>query len=117
MLTLFEESFKTFEEKKLLINHIELKMTASLLSLNLKSRYGARNRFQEPSLELSSQDTWAGGPVRQPYANLVAPIAGLKLPALYTSTLFCCWFYNCGPKSTFLFSVLYLGSNPEDNRM
>ncbi len=26
-------------------------------SRNLKSRYGARNRFQEPSLELSSQAT------------------------------------------------------------
>ncbi len=46
----------------------------------LKSRYGARNRFQEPSLELSSQATKAGGPVRQPYAYLVpiAPIARLK---------------------------------------
>jgi hypothetical protein len=50
---------------------------------NLKSRYGARNRFQKPSLELSSQATLAGGPVRQTYANLVPrPIAGLKLPAL-----------------------------------
>jgi hypothetical protein len=37
----------------------------------LKSRYGARNRFQEPSLELSSQATWAGGPVRQTCAYLV----------------------------------------------
>jgi hypothetical protein len=27
------------------------------LSRNLKSRYGERNRFQEPSLELSSQAT------------------------------------------------------------
>ncbi len=27
------------------------------LSRKLKSRYGARNRFQEPSLELSSQAT------------------------------------------------------------
>ncbi len=53
------------------------------LSRNLKSRYGARNRFQEPSMELSSQATQAGGPVRQSYAYLVpiAPIAGLKLPA------------------------------------
>ncbi len=40
-------------------------------SRNLKSRYGARNRFQEPSLELSGQATEAGGPVRQPYAYLI----------------------------------------------
>jgi len=40
-------------------------------SRKLKSRYGARNRFQEPSLELSSKATLAGGPVRQPYAYLV----------------------------------------------
>ena len=39
---------------------------------NLKSRYGARNQFQEPSLESSSQATKPGGPVRQPYAYLVA---------------------------------------------
>jgi hypothetical protein len=50
-------------------------------SRKLKSRYGARNRFQEPSLELSSQATQAGGPVRQPYAYLVlALIAGVKFP-------------------------------------
>jgi hypothetical protein len=30
-----------------------------------ESRYGARNRFQEPNLEFSSPSTW---PVRQPYA-------------------------------------------------
>ncbi len=29
-----------------------------------ESRHGARSRFQEPSLELSSQATWTGGPVR-----------------------------------------------------
>jgi hypothetical protein len=40
-------------------------------SRKLKFRYGARNRFQEPSLELSSQATYAVGPVRQPYAYLV----------------------------------------------
>jgi hypothetical protein len=40
----------------------------------LKSRYGARNRFQEPSLELSS------GPVRQPFAYLVpSPHSGTKV--------------------------------------
>jgi len=37
----------------------------------LKSLYGERNRLQEPSLELSSQATKAGGQVRQPYAYLV----------------------------------------------
>ncbi len=40
-------------------------------SRKLTSRYGARNQFQEPSLEQSSQATEAGGPVRQPYAYLV----------------------------------------------
>jgi hypothetical protein len=50
------------------------------LTRKLKSRYGARNRFQAPSQELSSQ---AGGPVRQPYAYLIpSPIVGLKLPTL-----------------------------------
>ncbi len=44
-----------------------LKITTQ--SRKLQSRYGARNRFQEPSLELSIQAT--GGPVRQPYAYLV----------------------------------------------
>ncbi len=36
-----------------------LKLYTALIrqSRNLKSRYGARNRFQEPSLELSSQAT------------------------------------------------------------
>ncbi len=49
-------------------------------SRKLKSRYGARNRFHEPSLELSSQATWAGGPVRQPYAYLVpSPHSGTKV--------------------------------------
>ncbi len=40
-------------------------------SRKLKSRYGPMNQFQEPSLEMSSQATQAGGPVRQPYAYLV----------------------------------------------
>ncbi len=45
-----------------------------------KSRYGARNRFQEPSLELSSQATEAGRPVRQPYAYLIpSPHSGTKV--------------------------------------
>ncbi len=49
-------------------------------SRKLKSHYGARNRFQEPSLELSSQATQAGGPVRQPYAYLVpSPHSGTKV--------------------------------------
>ena len=38
-----------------------------------KSRYGARNRFQEPSLELRGQATQAGGLVRHdnPHACLL----------------------------------------------
>jgi hypothetical protein len=36
------------------------------LSQKLKSRYGARNRFQESSLEMSSQDSKADGPERNP---------------------------------------------------
>ena len=49
-------------------------------SRKLKSRYGARNQFQEPSLELSGQATKAGGPVRQPYAYLgPSPHSGTKV--------------------------------------
>jgi hypothetical protein len=49
-------------------------------SRKLKSRYGARNQFQEPSLELSSQATEAGGPVREPYSYLVpSPHSGTKV--------------------------------------
>ncbi len=63
----------------LLLNKLLLLHTAEL-SRKLKSRYGARNRFQEPSLELSSQDTQAGGPVRQHYAYLVpSPHSGTKV--------------------------------------
>ncbi len=58
------------------------KSQQSQQSWKLKSRYEARIRFQEPSLELISQATLAGGPVRQPYAWFLAPIAGLKLPSL-----------------------------------
>jgi hypothetical protein len=36
-----------------------------------KVRYEAKNRIQEPSLELSSEATNAYGSVRQPYAYLV----------------------------------------------
>ncbi len=42
-----------------------------VLSRKRKSHYGARNRFQEASMELSSQATKAGGPVRQPYVCLL----------------------------------------------
>jgi hypothetical protein len=48
------------------INVFKIRSLYNVQSRNLKSRYGARNRFQEPSLELSSQATCAGGPVRQP---------------------------------------------------
>ncbi len=59
------------------------KQSAFQLSLKLKSRYGARNRFQELGLELSSQATLAGGPVRQPCGCLVSsPQGGIK--ATYT---------------------------------
>ncbi len=46
---------------------------AVVQSRKLKSRYGASNRFQAPSLELSSQTIHAQavGPVRQPYAYLI----------------------------------------------
>jgi hypothetical protein len=37
------------------VAEIQLPGNAIMLSRNLKSRYGARNRFQEPSLEVSSQ--------------------------------------------------------------
>ncbi len=48
-------------------------------SRKFKTRCGRRSRFQEPSLELSSQASKAGGPVRQPYAYLVpSPQSGTK---------------------------------------
>ncbi len=58
-------------------------------SRNLKSCYGARNRFQEPSLELSNQATYR---LAARYDNpmptwLLAPIAGLKLPAQIKGTV------------------------------
>jgi len=52
------------------------------LSWKLKSRYGARNRFQEPTLKLSSQATLAGQYVNPIPTWFLAPIVGLKLPTL-----------------------------------
>jgi hypothetical protein len=53
-------------------------------SRKLKSHYGARNRIQEPNLELSSQATnRLAGRFDNPMPTwFVAPIAGLKLPTL-----------------------------------
>ncbi len=52
-----------------------------ILSRKLKSRYGARNRFQEQSLESSSHATKAGGRYDNPMPTwFLAPIAGLMLP-------------------------------------
>jgi hypothetical protein len=49
-------------------------------SRKLKSRYGARNQFQEPSLELSSQATYRlAGRYDNPMPTwFLALIAGLK---------------------------------------
>jgi hypothetical protein len=50
------------------------------VSRKLKSRYGTRNRFQEPSLELSSQASSAGGRYDNPMPTwFLATIAGLNL--------------------------------------
>ncbi len=57
----------------------DLSLPGIIQSRNLRSRYEARNRFQEPSLELSRKSTWAGGPERQPYAYLI--------PSLYKRDL------------------------------
>jgi hypothetical protein len=47
---------------------------------NLRPTMGSRNQFQGLILELCSQATWAGGPVRQPYAYLVpSPLSGTKV--------------------------------------
>ncbi len=47
---------------------------------NLSPARQAKNRFQDPSLELSSQATQACGPVRQPYAYLVpSPHNGARI--------------------------------------
>jgi hypothetical protein len=58
-------------------------------SRKLKSRYEARNRFQEPTLELSSQATKAGGPVRQPYAYLVP-----RNPSPHSGTYYRHWLWK-----------------------
>jgi hypothetical protein len=55
-------------------------------SRKLKSRFGARNRFQEPSLELSSQARLAGRYDNPLPTWLLAPIAGLKLPTQIACT-------------------------------
>jgi hypothetical protein len=44
----------------------------------LKSRYGARNRFQEPSLELSSQAAEAGGSSLESIPGLHKRLVGLR---------------------------------------
>jgi hypothetical protein len=56
-------------------------------SQKLKSRYGARNRFQEPSLKLSiaKLPRLAGRYDNPMPAWFLAPIAGLKLPTLIYS--------------------------------
>ena len=54
----------------------------SVQSRKLKSRYGTRNQFQEPSLELSSQAIHRlAGRYDNPMPPwFLAPIEGLKLP-------------------------------------
>jgi hypothetical protein len=51
-------------------------------SRKFKTRYGVRNQFQEPSLELGSQATYRlAGQYDNPMRTwFLAPIAGLKLP-------------------------------------
>jgi hypothetical protein len=65
-------------------------------SRKLKSAYGARNRFQEPSLELSSQAIHRlAGQYENPMPIwFLAPIAGLKLPTLYTTQSSKCLYIN-----------------------
>jgi hypothetical protein len=59
-------------------------------SQNSKSLYGARNRFQEQSLESSSKAALAGVPVRQPYAYLVpSPHSGIKVTGTEEWTIGC----------------------------
>jgi hypothetical protein len=78
----------------------------------LKSRYWPRNRFQEPSLELSSQATWAGGPVRQPMPTcFLAPVAGLKLPTL-SSRNNTEIDVGCGKRATILCGITERGPRP-----
>jgi hypothetical protein len=55
----------------------------------LKSRYEARNRFQEPSLELSIKLHRLAGRYDNPMpAWFLAPIAGLKLLTLNVNCTF-----------------------------
>jgi hypothetical protein len=54
------EGEEILERNCTVIVYVHLRVYATLSinqSRKLKSRYGARNRFQEPSLELSSQAT------------------------------------------------------------
>ncbi len=59
----------------------------SILSRKLKSLYGARNLFQEPSMELSSRKLHrlAGQYDKPMFTSIwfLAPIAGLKLLTLF----------------------------------
>jgi hypothetical protein len=48
-------------------------------SRNLKSRYGARNRFQEPGLELSKLHRLAGRYDNPMLTWFLAPISGTKV--------------------------------------
>ncbi len=53
------------------------------LSRKLKSRYGARNRFREPSLELVAKQHRLAGQYDNPVPTwFLDPIAGLMLPTL-----------------------------------
>ncbi len=70
---------------KPLVQLILIAISSCILSRKLKSHYGARNRFQEPSLELSSQATWLAGRYDNPMPTwFLVPIAGLKLPTPYS---------------------------------
>ncbi len=58
---------------------ISIDLTSQDQSRNLKSRYGARNRFQEPSLESSSQVTQATYDNPMPTWFLQPPTRDLKV--------------------------------------
>jgi hypothetical protein len=67
-LVLFNFTMKIFnstitaEQKSLPCNAVKEQYNARKLSRKLKSHYGARNRLQEPGLQLSSQATcWRAG--------------------------------------------------------
>ncbi len=66
------------------------------LSRKLKSCYGARNWFQEPSLELSSEATFAGGPVHLWLCTLshvseCKTYCAAHVCTLFSSTVNACW--------------------------